>query len=273
VLTDRNYFLIAVLIYCLSAIYSVFLWRKGFRRDDRMNYALLLVAFAFHTTAMFKRGFSFNRCPVNNLYEAILFVAWTIVAASLVLGWWPRLRFVGAFAAPLLVIMGTFALMPALDNPYAAGRPDFRTDWGSFHAALILLSCGAFGLSSIAGIMYLTQEHNLKFHKLRAIVSLLPSIERLEKVINGLLITGFILLTAGLSLSPLLLKQKFGVYFKNDPILLYSIFIWAVYLALLVMRWRFGQGGRKFAWGAVGSFAFILLTFWGFILLSPAHNP
>jgi len=273
VLTDRNYFLIAVLIYCLSAIYSVFLWRKGFRRDDRVNYALLLLAFLFHTTAMFKRGFSFNRCPVNNLYEAILFVAWTIVAASLVLGLWPKLRFVGAFAAPLLVVMGTFALMPALDNPYAAGKPEFRTDWGSFHAALILLSCGAFGLSAIAGIMYLTQEHDLKFHKLRAIVSLLPSIERLEKVINGLLIAGLVLLTAGLSLSPLLLKQKFGVYLTNDPILLYSIFIWVVYLALLVMRWRMGQGGRRFAWGAVGSFAFILLTFWGFILLSPAHNP
>jgi hypothetical protein len=45
------------------------------------------------------------------------------------------------------------------------------------------------------------------------------------------------------------------------------------YLALLIARSRFGQGGRRFAWSTVGSFAFLLLTFWGFLLLSPIHHP
>jgi len=53
---------------------------------------------------------------------------------------------------------------------------------------------------------------------------------------------------------------------------LYSIFIWVVYVALLFVRFRFSQGGRRFAWGVVGSFAFLLLTFWGVMLLSPLHN-
>ncbi|HWF19745.1 MAG TPA: cytochrome c assembly protein, partial [Verrucomicrobiae bacterium] len=69
-LTDRHYFLLAVIIYGVSTIYSIFLWRKGFRQDNRNNYFLLFAAFALHTTAMVKRGFSLERCPVNNLYEA-----------------------------------------------------------------------------------------------------------------------------------------------------------------------------------------------------------
>ena len=73
----------AVLLYGLSMIYSVFLWRRGFREDSRINYSVLLGGFAFHTVAMVARGFSFNRCPVNNLYEAITFVLWTIVVAYL----------------------------------------------------------------------------------------------------------------------------------------------------------------------------------------------
>src|SRR2546422_8232689 len=93
--SGRDYFLAAVMVYGLSAIYSVFLWRKGFRQHDRVNYGLLLLAAIFHTTAMFKRGFSFDRCPVNNLYEATLFLLWTIVATYLVVGLWPRLRFLG----------------------------------------------------------------------------------------------------------------------------------------------------------------------------------
>ncbi|MGI8965381.1 MAG: cytochrome c biogenesis protein CcsA, partial [Limisphaerales bacterium] len=174
-LTDRNYFTLAVLLYGVSMIYSFFLWRKGFRQDNHINYFLLLTAFGFHTTAMFLRGFSLKQCPVNNLYEAITFISWTIVAAYLISGLWSRLRFLGAFASPILCGMGIFALMPALD--VQGPKPDFSHGLVSLHATLILLSYGAFGLSSIAGIMYVTQEHDLKFPKLRAVFSIMPPME------------------------------------------------------------------------------------------------
>ncbi|MFN7141258.1 MAG: inner membrane protein YpjD [Limisphaerales bacterium] len=266
-LTDRQYFMFAVVVYGCSMIYSFFLWRRGFREDNRVNYFLLLTAFVLHTVAMVLRGFSFERCPVNNLYEATTFVMWTIVAAYLVIGIWARLRFLGAFASPVLFVVGVFALMPALD-----AQKDFSGGLASLHAALILLAYGAFGLGSIAGLMYVTQEHNLKFHKLRAVFSLMPSMERLEKVMGRLLNGGFVLLTLGLSLSPILLKQKFDVYFKADPKLLWSIFVWGAYLTLILLHSRFAQTGRRFAWGAIGAFCFVLLTFWGVNLLSPAHN-
>jgi ABC-type uncharacterized transport system permease subunit len=270
---DRHFFLLSVVFYGLSTVYSVFLWRRGFRKDDRVNYLLLLAAFLLHTAAMVKRGFSFNRCPVNNLYEAMTFMSWTIVAAYLVVGVLPKLRFLGSFAAPILFGIGVFALMPPLD-PAPTGKPNFATDWGSIHGALILLSCGAFGLSCGAGAMFLMQEHDLKFHKQRAVFALLPPIQRLERVMSRLLVGGLLLLTAGLAISPLLIhqKQSQGVKYEGDPILFYSIFIWVIYAVLLVSRWRFGQTGRRFAWGVVGTFAFLLLTFWGFMLISPLHS-
>ena len=90
---------------------------------------------------------------------------------------------------------------------------------------------------------------------------------------NGLLLCGIILFTAGLALSPFLLKQKYGVWLKSDPLIDYAVFIWLFYLGLLVSRWKFGQGGRRFAWSTAVSFAFIILTYWGVILLSPLHRP
>ena len=72
-------------------IYSVFLWRKGFRQDNRVNYLILLLGFGLHTTAMVLRGFDLKHCPVNNLYEATTFVIWTIVTVYLVVGVWSRL--------------------------------------------------------------------------------------------------------------------------------------------------------------------------------------
>jgi ABC-type transport system involved in cytochrome c biogenesis permease subunit len=270
---DRHFFACAVVFYGLSMIYSVFLWRKDFRRDDHVSYLLLLVAFAFHTTAMALRGFSLQHCPVTNLYEATIFSMWTIVAAYLVVGLWSRLRFLGAFASPILFAMGVFALMPGLDKGQLV-RPEFSGFWTSLHAALMSLSYGAFGLSAVAALMYLTQEHNLKFHKLQAIVSLMPPIQRLELVVGRLLVSGFVLLTVGLGLGVVdLAHANNPKAFHGDPKILWSGLVWCLYLGLIVMRWKFSQRGRRFALSAIGSFAFVLLTFWGTNALSPLHNP
>jgi HemX protein len=268
---ERQVYALAVTLYGASFLYSVFLWRKGFRQANRVNYVLLLAGFLLHTSAMLKRGFSLAHCPVNNLFEAILFVQWTIVASYLVLGLWSKIRFLGAFASPILLGMGIFALMPALDPPYGE-TPNFTptpSTWGSIHAAMVLLSFGSFGLASIAGIMYLTQEHNLKLHKLQAIVSKLPSIERLERVIAFSVLAGFALLSAGLVFTVTHLHRPNVL---ADPIFLWGLFVWMLYLAQMIYRWRFSRSGRRVAWGAVASFAFVLLTFWGFYLLSDIHQ-
>ena len=106
--TDRHFFLLAVVGYGLSSAYSVFLWRKGFRKDDRVNYLLFLLAAVLHTVAMVKRGFTFAQCPVNNLYEATTFITWTIVVAYLVLGVFQKLRFRRRFCFAHFAVPGRF---------------------------------------------------------------------------------------------------------------------------------------------------------------------
>jgi ABC-type uncharacterized transport system permease subunit len=265
--------MLAVVLYGLSMFYSVFLWRKGFRRDDYVNYFVLLGGFALHSAAMFFRGFRLNHCPVTNLFEATIFASWTIVGVYLVVGLWPRLRFLGAFASPFLFGIGVFALMPSLDGVRTA-RPDLPVALTSIHAALLALAYGAFGLSAVAALMYLTQENNLKFHKLQAIFSLLPPIQRLELVVSRLLIAGFLLLSLGLGLGAYDMAHLTNSHtYRGDPKIIWSALVWVIYLGLIIMRWKFAQGGRRFALGTIGTFAFVLLTFWGTNLLSPLHNP
>jgi ABC-type transport system involved in cytochrome c biogenesis permease subunit len=198
---------------------------------------------------------------------------WTIVAVYLGIGLWSRLRFLGAFASPVLFAIGVFALMPNLDAPHGT-RPELPAAWTSVHAALMSLSYGAFGLSAVAALMYLTQERNLKFHKLQAIFSLMPPIQRLEAVAGRLLAAGFVLLTLGLISGVVdLARLNNARLYRGDPKIVWSIGVWLLYLALIIMRWRFAQGGRRFALSAIGSFVFVLLTFWGTNVLSPLHNP
>ena len=171
----------------------------------------------------------------------------------------------------MLFAIGVFALMPALDPPHGP-KPEFSGAGTNLHAALILLAYGGFGLAAVAGVMFLTQEHNLKFNKLRAVLSLFPSIQRLELVTGRLVLAAFILLTIGLVVGGGL-PRPHGTHFYDDPKVLWSGLLWALYLGLLLSRWRFAQSGRRFAVGVIGAFAFLVLTFWGTTLLSPIHNP
>ena len=269
--TDRHFFLLAVMIYGVSMIYSVFLWRKGFRQDNRVNYFLLLAAAVLHTVAMTKRGFLLNQCPVNNLYEATIFIAWTIVATYLVVGLWSRLRFLGAFASPMLFAIGVFALMPSLDPPHGP-KPDFANGLTSLHAATILLAYGAFGLGAVAAGMFLTQQHDLKFRKLRAVLSMLPPIQRLELSTLRFVIIGFVLFTIGLALGEHLPHTSALPYWKETKVL-WSALMWFVYAALLTGRLFFSASSRFFAMAMIGAFIFLLLTFWSTNLLSSIHHP
>lgn len=198
---------------------------------------------------------------------------WTIVAVYLLVGLWARLRFLGAFASPVLFAIGIFALMPNLDALHGK-RPELPVAWTSVHAALMSLSYGAFGLSAVAALMYLTQERNLKFHKLKAVFSLMPPIQRLETAAGRLLVAGFVLLTLGLLSGVVDLTHINNPHsYRGDPKIVWSVAVWLLYLGLVIMRWRYAQSGRCFALSAVGSFVFVLLTFWGTNVLSPLHNP
>ncbi|MCO5053828.1 MAG: cytochrome c biogenesis protein [Verrucomicrobiae bacterium] len=268
--SDRHFFLLAVLVYGVSMVYSVFLWRKGFRNDDRVNYRILLVAFGLHTIGMFKRGISLQQCPVHNLYEATVFFMWATTLSYLLLGARPRLRYLGAFAAPLLFGLGVFALMPSLDPP-PSQRLEFAGGLQSLHAATIMLAYGAFGLSAATGAMFLTQYRNLKFEKAKAMFSLFPPIERLDTVAFRVTLGGFILLTIGLATGDLLPRPE-GLSYWKDAKVMWSAVLWLIYAVLLVGRKRSRFTGRRFAYGLIGTFGFLVLTFWGVNLLSALHH-
>ncbi len=263
-------------LYALAAGFAVIIWRRQFQRDSGALYGLMAAGWVLHTGAMFRRGFSLERCPIHNLFEATMFVAWTISAAYLVIGGFSRMRFLGVFAAPVLTLLGVFALMPALDPPVLdrsmAVRPDFSSGWGPIHAALVLLAYGSFGLGSLASGMYLRQEHSLRFDKARALRALLPPITRLESATTGLLWAGWGLLSAGLASGSLYLRQARGAWFVADPFVIYSCVTWLLYGGLILGAWQFRQRGRRLAWGSVLGFAVLMLTFWGMYLLSEMHN-
>ena len=69
------------------------------------------------------------------------------------------------------------------------------------------------------------------------------------------------------------LQQQQGYFLSGDPKVVWSLAVWSAYLILLILHWRPLAGGRRFAYGVIGVFAFVLLTFWSTNLPSAIHNP
>lgn len=263
--------MVALAFYAAGTVAAFRMWKRGFTRDEWWCYGFLAAGLVPNAGALMARGFSLQKCPVTNLFEAVMFISWAVVLIHLVIGIIPRLRFLCALAAPTLLALGLFGMQPVLDQP--ARELDVTHRMVSLHAALVLLAYGTFGLSAMAAGLYLVQERNLKFAKVRAVLSRLPSIERLDRVVTSSLAVGLALLSVGLVLSVFLVRAAGGAgAIRGDPKVIWSILVWGGYTALLVARLRRGWAPRTLAWGAVGTFAFVMLTFWGTNLLSPAHH-
>ncbi|HEY2328706.1 MAG TPA: cytochrome c biogenesis protein CcsA, partial [Verrucomicrobiae bacterium] len=149
--------------------------------------------------------------------------------------------------------------------------PEFSGALRSLHAATILQAYGAFGLAAVAAGMFLMQRHDLKFHKLRALLSLLPSIQRLEFITFRLVAVGFVLLTIGLAAGSQLPRHEGKPYF-SDPKVVWSALLWLVYLESLVAYKFLGRTSRRFALGIIVAFVFLLLTFGLTNKFSPMHQ-
>ena len=254
---DR-YFLIAATLCLLGGVgYSLYAFGAGRFRPGKVNVAAILGAFALLTAFLYTRGAVEGSCPLNSLYDVLIFQSWSLLLIYLLVGSTYRLSLLGAFTTPLAAAFLLAALLFPLDESAHRG---ITPPWVEFHAALSIIAYGALGLAGIAGLMYLLQERQLKSHKVSSLLYNLPPITDLAAAITRLLWLGFGLLTvsftAGFVSQMPINNLKFGA----------SAVIWLLYGAILLLHRSLAP--HRLAGLAVLVFALALLSLPGIQYLS-----
>ncbi len=263
---DRTLLWTAELLYLVSFLVSLFFIRARLGSPYPVTVAIVALGFVAHTVGLYLRGMAIHACPISNLFESLMFIAWAIVLIYLIVGAAFRVSFLGAFAIPLVVAVGAVALILPLDQ--ARDLTPFKSPWLGMHASLSLVAYGAFALACITGLMYLIQEHQLKTRKLYPLFHRLPPIENLDLINYRLLLAGFILLALGMIFGFVL----GAVFLKKDPPkTAWSLAIWAIYTAVLAARMTRRIRGRKVALASVLSFVVLMATFPLINLVSSQH--
>jgi HemX protein len=262
---DRYLLVVATLCFLTAVVRTTIELRRGVFRPMQFNFFAIGLGFIFQTAFLSIRGHALGRCPLTNLFEVLIFLCWSIALIYLFVGPAYRLSLMGAFTAPLIFIIQTFALVAKIDNPRVARVP--ASAWLEFHASMSLIAYGAFALACIAGVMYLVQERQLKTHQLHSIFYHLPSLTSLFGAMVRLLWVGFILYTIGLG----------SGFFVGQPLpwgqIVCAIGVWFLYAAILHGRHLRRLAPKRVAALCIIGFSAAITLLWGISFSAEVNGP
>lgn len=243
---------LAALCFLGSFAYTLIAVLAGRVRPGRFNLLAILSGFVLLSAFLYFRGQAEGSCPLNSLFDVLVFQSWALVLIYLAVGSAYRISLLGAFTAPLALLLLLLALFLPISHapvPRLAINP-----WIEFHAALSIIAYGAFGMACVAGAMYLIQEKQLKSHKASPLLYSLPPIHDLAAVTLRLIWLGFGLLT--ISFFSGLISQVSVNSLKFTA----SLVIWAAYGIILLVQRILLLSPRRVASCAIVVFALALLS-------------
>ncbi|PYK53692.1 MAG: hypothetical protein DME48_10790 [Verrucomicrobia bacterium] len=261
---DRVFLIISTICFLAAVVRTGVALRAGVFRPGRFNFLAIGLGFVFQTAFLSVRGHELGRCPLTNLFEVFIFLAWSVALMYMLVGPAYRLSLMGAFTAPLVVVLQGFALMAPIDVRHPVKLP--ANPSLEFHASVSLIAFGAFALACVAGVMYLVQERQLKTHHLRSIFYHLPPLTDLFAAITGLLWWGFVLYTVGIA----------SGFFTGRPLprvqVVAAIGVWLLYAAILQGRYLRRIAPKRVAALCIIGFSVALTLLWGITFSAQTHS-
>jgi ABC-type uncharacterized transport system permease subunit len=261
---DRHLLIVSTVCFLAAVVRTIVSLRAGTFRPGGFNFLAIGLGFILQTAFLSIRGHELGRCPLTNLFEVFIFLAWSIALIYMLVGPAYRLSLMGAFTAPLVVLLQGFALLAPIDIRHPVKLP--ANSWLEFHASISLVAYGAFALACIAGVMYLIQERQLKTHQLHSIFYHLPPLTDLFAAITRLLWWGFALYTLGLV----------SGFFTGRPLpraqMVCAFGVWILYAVILQGRHLRRLAPKHVAALSILGFSAALTLLWGITFTAQIHS-
>ena len=262
--------IIFILLYMLSAAgYFAYLFlQKDYLQ--KTGFLILFAGFLFHTSILAFGFIKTGHFPAQNLRETLMVAGWAIAGVFLIIRYKFNLKILGAFAAPLIVLVVIGASL--LPGEPVQTTNIFKSFWLISHIITIFIGEASFALACMIGFLYLIQERAIKTKIHGFFFKRLPSLELLDTTGYACIVVGFTMLTIGLITGCVYAQSVWGRFWSWDPKEVWSGITWLLYAALLHERIVVGWRGRKAAIMAIIGFAVLLFTFFGVNFLLKGHH-
>jgi ABC-type transport system involved in cytochrome c biogenesis permease subunit len=208
----------------------------------------------------------FRQPALATPHGALLAVAWVLAIFYLYGTLHHRRQAWAIFVLPVVLGLVGLALV-VVSSPEAAPSvevpPWLIGDrfWGAIHGVFLLFAAVGISVGFLASVMYLVQANRLR-NKLNPLGGLnILSLERLEDMNRRAVNIAFPLLTIGLLLGGVLLRQYHDLADNWFSVkVLGTVGLWLVFLLLLYLRYAAHVSGRRLAFFTIAAFVLMLLV-------------
>ena len=276
-MTSSNLLSIITFVYGLSAFTYLFAWI--FKKPDvaRLGTWTAIIGFTGNTAGIILRWIESYRlgighAPLSNLYESLVFFAFTLALIYLIIEFRYRNRIIGAFIMPLVFLAMAYAsLSPNINDRIQPLIPALKSNWLIAHVIACFVGYAAFAMAFGLSIMYLVKQRET-VETGGGWLDLLPKKQALDELNHQMIMFGFIFLTAGIITGAVWANSAWGRYWGWDPKETWSLITWFVYATLLHARLMRGWYGKRIAYLSIIGFAAVIFTYFGVNYLPGLHS-
>ena len=212
-----------------------------------------------------------GRIPVTNLYESLVFFAWSVNLFYLLVEWKYKNWTFGAFVIP--IAFGTMLFAFTNESSIEPLVPALQSYWLHAHVITCFVGYAAFAVSAGVATMYLMKAKREKRNVTGGVVALFPSTKILDDLVYKAIMWGFPFLTAGIITGAAWANYAWGTYWSWDPKETWSLIVWLVYAAFLHARVTRGWHGRRAAILSIVGFLATIFCYLGVnLILSGLHS-
>lgn len=212
-----------------------------------------------------------GRIPVTNLYESLVFFAWSVNLFYLFVEWRYKDRTFGAFVMPIAFATMVFAFTN--ESSIQPLVPALQSYWLHAHVITCFVGYAAFAVSAGTAVMFLLKAKREEAKIAGGVIGVLPPTRVLDELVYKAIMWGFPFLTAGIITGAAWANYAWGTYWSWDPKETWSLIVWLVYAAFLHARITRGWHGRRAAILSIVGFLATVFCYLGVnLVLSGLHS-
>jgi len=268
---------ITTFIYLFSSMVYMIMFIFRVKKIGLLATGVTIIGFLFNTAGLGMRWYEsyemgIGHAPLSNMYESLVFFAWSIILLYLCMEFIYKNKSIGAFAVPFgFASMAYASLSPQFSSAITPLVPALQSNWLIAHVFTCFIGYAAFAVACGTGIMYLIKLRDKGEEN--SLLATLPSLKILDDITHKIILFGFIWLSAGIITGAVWANSAWGTYWSWDPKETWSIIAWFIYASALHARFTRGWGGKRIAWIAILGFLSVLFTYYGVnFLLSGLHS-
>jgi cytochrome c-type biogenesis protein CcsB len=233
------------------------------------------LGFALHAAGVLFRGLSVHRVPWANMYEFSCAAALAMAFAYLaLLATGKKVRWMG-LPVSFIVLLTLGVAYTVLYTDAEELVPALHSYWLYIHVTAAVISTGAFGVATVATVLYLFKANSEegRLPRLSGVLERVPSSGTLDRTAYRVIAFIFPLWTFAVIAGAIWAEKAWGRYWGWDPKETWSFIVWVIYAAYLHARATHGWKGRAAAWIALAAFVCVMFNYFGVnTLLTGKHS-